>query len=209
MKVAVIGANGKSGSRITKEALRRGMDVTAVVRSENKSGAPHMIQKDLFDLEKEDLAGFDAVVDAFAIWDPSKADLHVTSLAHLTGLLAGTNVRLLVVGGAGSLYTNKEHTAQVSDARDIPPDRKPTVLAMGKALEELRKVDTVRWTYVSPATEYDPAGPRTGDYILAGEELTFNSQGKNYISYDDYALAMVDEIEKGNHIRQRISVLAK
>lgn len=209
MKIAVIGANGKAGSRIVKEALRRGMDVTAVVRSENKSGAEKVIKKDLFGLTKEDLAGFDAVVDAFAVWEPLKMYLHSESLAHLTSILSGSDTRLLVVGGAGSLFTDKEHKVHLSDAPDFPDDYKPTALGMGKALEELRTCDTVRWTYISPAAEFDAGGARTGEYILVGEEFTVNKEGKSYISYDDYAIAMVDEIEKGNHIRERISVLGK
>lgn len=209
MKIAVIGANGKAGSRIVQEALHRGVDVTAVVRGENKSGASHVMQKDLFDLQKEDLAGFDAVVDAFGVWDPAKMDLHRTSLAHLTSILAGTDTRLLIVGGAGSLYTDKAHTAQLSDAPDFPDAYKPAAFAMAKALEELRTRHDVRWTYVSPAAEFDPAGPRTGKYILAGEEFTVNEAGKSYISYDDYAIAMADELAKGNHICRRISVLQK
>lgn len=74
---------------------------------------------------------------------------------------------------------------------------------------ELRKRNDVKWTFVSPAADFQADGARTGEYILAGEEFTVNNRGESVVSYADYALAMVDEIEKGNHIRQRISVVGK
>jgi putative NADH-flavin reductase len=78
---------------------------------------------------------------------------------------------------------------------------------MAKALGELRQRNDVKWTYISPAGDFQADGERSGKYILAGEELTLNSKGESIISYADYAIAMVDEIEKGAHIRQRISVV--
>lgn len=209
MKIAVVCANGKAGKLIVEEAMNRGMDVTAVVRGENKSAAKEVIIKDLFDLTAEDLAGFDVVVDAFGAWAPEVLPQHSTSLAHLCDILSGTDTRLVVVGGAGSLYVNPEHTAQVKDGADFPAEFKPRAEAQGKALEELRKRDDVRWTFVSPAGDFQADGERTGEYILAGEELTLNDRGESIISYADYAIAMVDEIESGNHIQQRISVVRK
>lgn len=209
MKIAVVCANGKAGKLIVEEAMNRGMDVTAVVRGENKSAAKEVIIKDLFDLTAEDLAGFDVVVDAFGAWAPEVLPQHSTSLAHLCDILSGTDTRLVVVGGAGSLYVNPEHTAQVKDGADFPAEFKPLAEAQGKALEELRKRDDVRWTFASPAGDFQADGERTGEYILAGEELTLNDRGESIISYADYAIAMVDEIESGNHIQQRISVVRK
>jgi putative NADH-flavin reductase len=111
------------------------------------------------------------------------------------------------VGGAGSLYVNAEHTAQVMDGADFPAMFLPLASAQGKALDEIRKRNDVKWTFVSPAGDFQADGERSGKYILAGEELTLNSKGESIISYADYAIAMVDEIEKGNHIQQRISVV--
>ena len=207
MKIAVVCANGKTGSLVVKEALDRGFDVTAVVRGENKSEAKKVIGKDIFDLTAEDLSGFDAVVDAFGAWTPETLPLHSTSLSHLCDILSGTDTRLLVVGGAGSLYVDPEHTVQVMDTPDFPDAFKPLAAAQGKALAELRERNDVKWTFISPAGDYQADGERTGKYILAGEELTLNSKGESIISYADYAITMVDEIEKGSHIRQRISVV--
>ena len=157
--------------------------------------------------DESEMEGFDAVVDAFGAWTEDTLDQHSTSLKHLCDILSGTDTRLLVVGGAGSLYVNPEHTAQVSDGPDFPDAFKPLAAAMAKALEELRGRKDVKWTYISPAADFQADGERSGKYILAGEELTLNSRGESIISYVDYAIAMVDEIEKGSHICTRISVV--
>ena len=209
MKIAVICANGKAGRLIVKEAMNRSLDVTAVVRGENKSAASKVIEKDLFDLTAADLKGFDAVVDAFGAWTPETLGQHSTTLKHLCDILSGTDTRLLVVGGAGSLYVNPDHTATVSDGSDFPEIFKPLAAAMTKALGELRQRKDVKWTYLSPAGDFQAEGGRTGEYILGGEELTLNSKGESIISYADYAIAMVDEITNGNHIQERISVVRK
>lgn len=206
MKIGVIAANGKEGRLIVKEALDRGMDVTAIVRSANKTEAKKVILKDIMDLTKNDLKNFDVVVDAFGVWDPAKMNLHSVTLNHLADILSGTSTRLLVVGGAGSLYTDKTHTMKLSETPDFPKEYLPVANGMGKALEELRKRNDVKWTYISPAAEFDAEGKRTGSYTLAGEEFTANEKGESYISYADYAIALVDEAEKGNHIGERISV---
>ena len=207
MKIAVVCANGKAGKLIVREALDRGLDVTAVVRGENHSAAEKVIRKDLFELTASDLSGFDVVIDAFGAWTEDTLPLHSTSLQHLSDILSGTTTRLLVVGGAGSLYVNPEHTACVADGPDFPDVFKPLAAAMAKALTELRQRSDVKWTYISPAGDFQADGARTGKYILGGEELTLNAKGESVISYADYAIAMIDEAVKGNHIQQRISVV--
>lgn len=209
MKIAVICANGKAGQLIVKEAVNRGLDVTAVVRGDNKTVTENAVIKDLFDLTSEDLKGFDAVVDAFGAWAPEVLPQHSTSLKHLCDILSGTDTRLLVVGGAGSLYINPEHTVQVMDGPDFPDMFKPLAAAQGKALEELRTRNDVKWTFISPAGDFQAEGERTGKYILGGEELMLNSKGESVISYADYAIAMVDEIVSGNNIQKRISVVSE
>lgn len=208
-KIAVVAANGKAGKLIVKEAVQRDMDVTAFVRSENATVAQKVVVKDIMDLTVEDLAGFDAVVDAFGAWTPETLPQHSTTLEHLCDVLSGSQTRLLVVGGAGSLYVNPEHTMAVSDTPEFPEIFKPLASAMAAALADLRKRDDVNWTYISPAGDFQADGDRTGEYILGGEELTLNDRGESIISYADYAIAMVDEIEASDHVRQRISVVRK
>ncbi len=124
---------------------------------------------------------------------------------YLSDLVAGTDKRLVVVGGAGSLFVNPEHTLTVADGSDFPETFQPLAAAHQTALDGLRKRNDVKWTYISPAGDFQADGA----YILGGEELTLNEREESVISYTDYAIALVDEIVKGNHIQQRISVVRK
>lgn len=208
-RIAVVAANGKAGSLIVEEAVKRGFDVTAIVRSENRTSAQSAIVKDALDLTREDLEGFDAVVDAVGGWTPKTIPAITDAGIHLADVLAGTGARLLVVGGAGSLFVNPEHTATVDMGPDFPDDWKPLSNAHGKVLAHLRASEGLKWTYVSPAADFQAEGERSGEYVVAGEELTLNSRGESTLSYADYAIALVDEIESGDHIGQRISVVSK
>lgn len=209
MKIAVVAANGKAGQLIVEEAVKRGHDVTAIVRSENKTQAQHLLKKDLFDLNKEDLTGYDVVVTAFGAWTSETLPLHSKSIEHFNDLLAGTNTRFLVVGGAGSLYVDKEKKVRLVDTAEFPAEYKPLASAQADELDLLRTKKDLNWTFVSPAAEFIPDGARTGEYILAGDFFTVNEAGESKISYADYAIAFVDEIESGKHIQERISVLGK
>lgn len=209
MKIAVVAANGKAGQAIVAEALERGHEVTAIVRGENKTKADKVLVKDLFDLTKEDLLEFDAVVTAFGAVTPETLSQHTSSLEHLAGLLENSKTRLLVVGGAGSLYMDDSLTTQLFQTPDFPDAFLPIATAMAKGLDRLRTFTTVNWTYISPAADFVVDGVKTGDYILAGEVFTVNDKDESAISYADYAVAMIDEIESGQHINERISVLGK
>ena len=150
---------------------------------------------------------FDAVIDAFGAWTAETLPLHKTSLMHLCDLLSGTKTRLLVVGGAGSLYLDKTHTAQVKDLEAFPEAFKPLAAGMGEALDALRARTDVNWTYLSPAADFRADGARTGKYLLGGEEYFVNDRGESAVSYADYAIAMADEPERTDHIRKRVSVI--
>ena len=210
-KLAIVCAAGRMGKLLTEEALARGFDVTGFVRSEKSevAGGAKKVVKDLFDLTPADLAGFDAVIDAFGAWTPETIPQHKTSLKHLCDILSGTGIRLLVVGGAGSLYVNPEHTLQVKDLESFPDMFKPLANAQGEALADLRKRDDVKWTFLSPAADFVADGERTGEYLVGGEEYFENAKGVSRISYADYAIAMIDELEKGEHINERFSVIGK
>ena len=208
-KIAVVAANGRVGQLVVKEAADRGFDVTAIVREENKTAAPHVIVKDALDLTTQDLAGFDAVVDAVGGWTPETIPAITEAAVYLADTLAGTDTRLIVVGGAGSLFVNPEHTVTVDMGPDFPEDWKPLSAAHGAALANLRERTDVEWTYVSPAADFQADGARTGTYTLAGEELALNAAGKSTVSYADYAIAIVDLIESGEHVRERVSIVSK
>ena len=107
------------------------------------------------------------------------------------------------------MYTDESLTTQLFTTSDFPTDYYPIASNQVKGLDVLRNRKDVKWTYVSPAAEFEFDWERKGEYQLAGEVFTVNAKGKSEISYADYAIAMVDEAEKGNHINQRISVLWK
>ncbi len=211
MKIAVIGATGKAGRLIVKEAVSRGHEVTAVVRGAGASSefGAKVLRKDLFALTYEDVEENDVIINAFGVWAPEVLDQHQTSLKHLADMLSGRPNRLLVVGGAGSLYVDPAHSLRVMDAPDFPEMFKPLASSMAKAFDSLKVRKDIRWTYLSPAGNFVAAGPRTGAYTAGGEEIMRNSKGESQISYADYAVAMIDEAENGKHMNARFTVVAE
>ena len=209
MKVAIIGANGKSGSNLVQEALKQGYDVTAIVRNkEYKNGDVKVVYKDVFELSKADLGGFDAVISAFAAWTPETFPLHKKVAKHLADALGGTKMRLLVIGGAGTLYVDDKGTMAM-DTPDFPPEYMGVAKATAESFFELKGRTDVLWTYVSPAGEYDDQGACTGKYVLGGDHVILNSQNESYISYADLALAVIDELKNGAFVQKRFTAVGE
>ena len=209
MKVAIIGANGKSGSALVAEALKQGYDVTAIVRNkEYKNGDVKVVYKDIFELTKADLAGFDAVISAFAAWTPETFPLHKKVAKHLADALSGTKTRLLVIGGAGTLYVDDKQT-MVMDTPSFPAGYMGVAKATAESFFELKGRTDVLWTYVSPAGEYDDHGARTGKYVLGNDHVILNSQNESYISYADLALAVIDELKNGAFVQKRFTAVGE
>ena len=207
MKIAVAASNGKASRAVISELIARGHEVTAFARSENKSAAKNFVQKDIMDLTKDDLAGFDAVVDGFGAYTPETLPLHTQTSQHLADLVAGTDTRLYIVGGAGSLYVDPAHTVQLLDTPEFPAEFYPLAKAQTEELAALRSRTDAKWVFVSPAADFRADGAKTGKYILGSEELTLSAAGERVISYADYALGMVDLIESGAHVGERVSLV--
>ena len=207
MKIAVVASNGKASRAIIAELIARGHAVTAFARGANQSAAKEFVQKDIMALTKEDLAGFDAVVDGFGAYTPETLPLHTKTSQHLADLVAGTDTRLYIVGGAGSLYVDPAHTVQLLDTPEFPAEFYPLAKAQTEELAALRSRTDAKWVFVSPAADFRADGAKTGKYILGGEELTLSAAGESVISYADYALGMVDLIESGAHVGERVSLV--
>ena len=207
MKIAVAASNGKASRAVISELIARGHEVTAFARSENKSAAKNFVQKDIMNLTKDDLAGFDAVVDGFGAYTPETLPLHTKTSQHLADLVSGTKTRLYIVGGAGSLYVDPSHTVQLLDTPDFPAEFYALAKAQTEELAALRSRTDAKWVFVSPAADFRADGAKTGRYILGGEELTLSAAGESIISYADYALGMADLIESGAHIGERVSLV--
>ena len=210
MKIAIIGATGKAGKLIMEEALKRGLDVTAIVRNKSKlsNSKVKVIEKDLFDLKKEDLKDFDTVVSAFGAWEEKELPKHAEVMNHLCDILANTNIRLMVVGGAASLFVN--HSMILIDSPDFPKDWINLAKNSNKAFEILKATKNVLWTYISPSADFQADGKKTGEYRIGDkDELCFNSKGESMISYADYAIGFVDEIENKKFLNKRITLVSK
>ncbi|MED4688264.1 NAD(P)-dependent oxidoreductase [Peribacillus frigoritolerans] len=211
MKIGIIGASGKAGSLILKEALTRGHEVTAIVRDEAKvqiQGAS-VLEKDVFDLKAEDIKEFDVVVNAFGA-APGKEHLHVDAGKILIeAMKVAPQTKLIVVGGAGSLFVDEAKTIRVLDTPEFPKEYFATAYNQSKNLGDLQNATDIQWTFISPSAFFDPQGNRTGAYKLGKDNLLVNSKGESYVSYADFALAVLDEIENPQHINQRFTVVAE
>ncbi|KHL95741.1 hypothetical protein QW71_10250 [Paenibacillus sp. IHB B 3415] len=210
MKIAVIGAGGKAGSEIVKEALDRGHEVTAIVRNPAKvtDSRASVLEKDILSLTAEDLRGYDAAINAFGV-PFGQEHLHVEAGNVLIEALKNVpDTRLIVVGGAGSLYVDEARTVKVVDTPGFPDFVKPTALNQAKNLEILQTTEGLRWTFVSPSANF-AVGERTGAYVKGQDHLLVNSKGESYVSYADYAIAIVDELEQPQHIGERFTVVSE
>jgi len=207
MKVVLFGATGKSGSRLMQELVTRGHQVTAVARDTSKLPADSGLtvkQDDLSDARHtaEVVRGADAVISAYAPpANDTDALIGVTRRQVQAVRAAGVD-RLLVVGGAGGLEVAPG--VSLIDSGHLPAAWLPIANSHVKAFEVLQTSD-VDWTYVAPAAFFEP-GTRTGKFRIGSDELITAANGESRISMEDYAIAMVDELEKGAHRRKRVSV---
>lgn len=209
MKIGVIAASGKIGKMIVDEALNRKHEVVAIVRDAKKvEQNVRVIEKDIFDIKESDVVEFDVVINAFGA---KRADpvIYQTSTVHLVNVLKNCmNTRYIVVGGAGSLYTDASLSQQVYETPDFPSSVYPTSYNMAKALELLRK-STINWTFMTPAIQFDVNGPKTSNYQIGTEFVILNTSGKSYVSYLDYTVALLDEVENPKFIGKRFTVVSE
>ncbi len=200
--IAIIGATGRAGGRLLEEALRRGHTVTAIARHAGAKLSDRAnvkaVDLDVLDgtaLEKA-LAGHDAVFSAahFATVPPAA----IIEAAKRAGVK-----RLLVVGGAGSLFAAPGR--KVIETPNFPEAYKAEASAGGVFLEALRAEKELDWTFLSPSAEF-VEGERTGKFRLGQNDLLVSAEGRSWISFEDYAIAFIDELEKPAHSRQRYTI---
>jgi putative NADH-flavin reductase len=194
------------GSRLLREAVRRGHAVTAVVRDPRKFAAPAgrviVIKGDVGDAASVAAAvtGHDAVLSAVG---PAPEIIAGAPRALIEGLTRAGVKRVIVVGGAGSLEMSPG--VQLVDRPDFPAEYRAVALAHRDALNVFRQNTTLDWTYVSPPADIQP-GERTGKFRLGGDALIADAKGRSRISAEDFAMAFIDEVETPRHLRQRFTV---
>ncbi|HET9844303.1 MAG TPA: NAD(P)-dependent oxidoreductase [Nitrospira sp.] len=211
MKTAVIGATGFVGSALLKEALDRGHEVTAIVRHPEKLQPHPKLRPQKADVYNSDevarfVSGHDAVISAFIPgWgNPDIYNLQIKGTrAIIDGVKRAGVKRLLFVGGAGSLEVKPG--VQAVDLPGFPTEYKQGALATREALNLLRKESSLDWSFLSPSADLFP-GQRTGMFRLGKDQMLNDANGQSRISTQDYAVAMIDEVERPAHIRQRFTV---
>lgn len=212
-KVAVIGATGFVGTQIVNELAGRGYAVEALVRDASKVKTQTNVTAKSVDVNNvnelaEALKGSDAVISAFnAGWaNPNLYHDFLNGSQNIEKAVEESGVkRLIVVGGAGSLYTS-DHV-QIVDTPDFPKAYKPGATAARDYLNKIKENNTLDWTFFSPAIEMNQAntGERTGKYRTSLETPVFDENGRSRLSVEDVAVALVDELEQNNHIRERFT----
>lgn len=211
MNIALFGASGMIGRRILDEALERGHRVRAIVRDPSRLEG----RLDGLTVEVGDIldpasvfaraSGCDAVVSAFGVRaDQGPGAVARAARALIAGLKDGGPRRLIFVGGSGSLEVAPG--TWVLDVPHFPPDLRPIALDHAHAMEVFRKEgQALEWTYFSPAALIHP-GERTGRFRLGGDRLVADAQGDSRISAEDYAVALLDELETRRHVRKRFTI---
>ncbi|WEF33347.1 NAD(P)-dependent oxidoreductase [Pseudoduganella chitinolytica] len=210
MNIVLIGATGYVGAKLLDEALARGHAVTAIVtRPEKLAGRAGVtaVQADVQDPTAlaAQLRGHDAVISAFSGHAQADVyDYYVRGITAVIGATKAANVpRLLVVGGAGSLEVAPG--VQLVDTPAFPAQWKGTAEGARQALNLLRAEPALDWTMLSPAAHLEP-GTRTGQFRLGADQLLVDAAGESRISLEDYAVALVDELERPAHRRARFCV---
>jgi uncharacterized protein len=200
-KIAIIGATGNVGSRLLDEALQRGHTVTALARDASKIRTRTGVTA--HSLDALDAGAFAAAVAGHDAVFSAMKFLSVPESAVVEPVKQAGVSRLLVVGGAGSLYAAPGQ--RILDSPDFPDAYKPEASAGAAFLDALRRERGVDWTFVSPSAEF-VAGTRTRQFRVGVDELLVDSKGRSWITFEDYAIAFLDEFERGAHIKQRITV---
>ena len=211
MKIGIIGASGKQGSTLCREAKKRGHFVKAFARNAEKAPqcVDKIVEKDLFSITANDTCDLDVLISAVGFGFNSDAKINRDGMDHVIKIGTGQNVRIMFVGGAGSLFIDKSHTKRVYEQDGYPSFLYRISKYMTLGYLDIEKSELKDWTYVCPSLEFDNEGEKKGEYKIGTNEVLYNSLGVSRISYADYALAMIDEAENGDYKNTMITVCEK
>lgn len=210
MKIAIIGATGFIGSALLNEAIMRGHEVSALVSNINK--VPNQtrvtaLQTNVLDIDDlaQKIKGHDIVISAFSGHAQKDVfDYYIKGIKSIIDAVKMVQIpRLIVVGGAGSLEVSPG--IQLVDTADFPAEWKGTAEGARQALQLLRNDSQVTWTVLAPSAHIEP-GKRTGNFRLGSNQLLVGEDAQSHISVEDYAVAMIDEVEDAKHLNALFTV---
>lgn len=207
MNIVVIGARGRLGSKITKRLLDRGHNVKAVIRSGKAlDERAENISKSLFGLEKSDISDADVIISAYGSgFDADPAD-NKKAILHLMRLAQNMNIHLIIVGGAGCLFADSNHQKYIYELPQFPDFLRDISRNIKEGLDLLLESSELDWTMMCPSEEFDYDESFTGRYLTGTEDIPLkNKDGKSYVSYEDFAKAVVDIAESGSYKKMRIT----
>lgn len=211
MKIAVIGANGNLGSRVTRQALDRGHEVKGFFRSgDTPDERAGIVRKSLFDLTEADLVGCEVMISAFGSGFHADPALNLQAFRKYIELNEKTARHLIAIGGAGSLFSDETHSTYCYETPGYPDFLREISRNIKLGIDELKKTTEVNWTVVCPSSFLDLDGGFTGNYHIGTEShLLFNEAGESRVTYEDLASAMLDIAEENTCQRQQVTVLTK
>lgn len=199
LKIGLIGATGKLGATVLDQLVEGDADVTAIVQHPEKlTQQVTVLERNLFNLTKEDIKTFDVIISAF---NAPNSDINqtITAMDHLIDSFNETDTRLIFAGSVGTLLT--EDNVRVADTELIIPEFRERGKLSLTAFEHLAANTTFPWVYMAPPLFFDPAGQYTGNYELTGDALKLNDKGLSYVSYLDMSAAIIAEINtEDNHV---------
>ncbi len=210
MKIGIIGANGRLGSKVVKKALDRGNSVRSfIVMGEGSDEREELVMKSLFDLDVKDLEGLDIVISTFGGGFHADPMINKKAYEKYAELAEKSGLRFIVIAGAGTLYPNKKHDKREYENMDPATPLYAISKNICAGVDMIRNRKDIHWTAVSPSQQFDFEGIEHAGYIIGtDEELLFNSKGESYLTYEDMANALLDMCESNELDHKVVTVLS-
>lgn len=209
MKIAVIGASGNLGSRVVRQALERGIEVKGFIyKGKTPAGRSEMVRKNLFNIAKDDIADCDVMVSAYGSGFHADPAWNLNAYRKYIELNQETKRHVIVIGGAGSLYTDAERKIFCYETSEHPEFLREISRNIKLGIDEMRKTENINWTVVCPSLSFDIEGGLTGNYTISEKDyVLFNKKGESRVTYDDLASAMLDIAEENLFCCRQVTVL--
>lgn len=208
MKIAIVGANGNLGTRVTRQALDRGFEVKGFIYDgETPDARAEIVKKSLFELTAEDISDCQVMISAYGSGFDADPTLNHKAFLKYIELNDNTPRHLIAIGGAGSLFTDETHQTYCYETPEHPDFLREISRNIKLGIDELKKTANMNWTVVCPSSFFDGEGPWTKDYQIGTEgHLIYDKNGQSRVTYDDLAMAMVDIARDNSYSRMQITV---